>query len=567
MQQQDQPLIENFNFWDDTDSDYIQYPGEEPSGDGLNEQDSGAVLNAPTSKRATIGFDAFAAHNEHEFSPAVNQWFLDNFPDLNPSVPVIADRRVDIGVSNPFAVDQVILHPRMKSRPVVPQLRSDGAVNGLIKFRYHVEQGTAAADRNASSSSRNLDRAASEQQDNPFLNPCPNLPKDFGRGMKLSATDANLLRFYTVAFCSGRTLLPGSNGFLNDITPMAARNNCVKHALLALAATYVLDYLPSKELEKIANMHHKRAVITLGQALNDEKTYTPGGEDAVVGALALMSQNDLVNWETDRERSKTPEWLTGNQIATMVLDKSDPGYRFNSPFNVQSSKARKYLGNKIAFNEILCSVAAPLPEGKRKCPYPWLLEGDEKEVRRIDGLNGLAAKLLHTYAQITHLATRIRANPTTTVAPMVGRILESKLHNFQQWSDFSEAYITPEIMLEECKLDIFGKVVSPVDMTNIIAESYVASAQIYLQCRLFREVLRKWFTGVISSTRGNVPPAWRAMQMVWTWQDDTLALEEHEDELNGMGSQLDDVDFTLRRAWWEEMVWEVEKTEGRLSLS
>ncbi|KAL8760162.1 MAG: hypothetical protein Q9184_003419 [Pyrenodesmia sp. 2 TL-2023] len=299
---------------------------------------------------------------------------------------------------------------------------------------------------------------------NSFLLPSIN-EEDFG-----TSSNGRSMKRNTVAFCSGRTLLAESNGFLNDVTPMAASNHCVKHALLALSATYVLDYHPSKELEQVANMHHKRAVILLSQELNDEKTYTPGGEDAVVGALALMSQNDLVNWETDRERSKTPEWLTGNQIATMVLDKSDPGYRFNSPFNVQSSKARKYLGNKIAFNEILCSVAAPLPEEK-KCPYPWLLEGNEKEVRRIDGLNGLAAKLLHTYAQITHMTKRVMANPTTTVVSMVGKILESKLHDFQQWSDFSEAYITPEMMLAECKLDAAGKVVSPVDMTNIIAES------------------------------------------------------------------------------------------------
>ena len=97
----------------------------------------------------------------------------------------------------------------------------------------------------------------------------------------------------TVAFCSGRTLLPESNGFLNNITPMAAGNACVKHALLALAATYVLDFVPSKELEKVANMHHKRAVILLSQALNDEKTYAPGAEDAVIGAMVLMSQNDV----------------------------------------------------------------------------------------------------------------------------------------------------------------------------------------------------------------------------------------------------------------------------------
>lgn len=105
----------------------------------------------------------------------------------------------------------------------------------------------------------------------------------------------------------------------------------------------------------------------------------------------------------------------------MVLDKSDPGFRFNSPFNVQSSKARKYLGNKIAFNEILCSLAAPLPEEKKKCPYPWLLEGNEREVRRIDGLNGLAAKLLHTYAQITHMTRRVMVVSLPILSILVGQ--------------------------------------------------------------------------------------------------------------------------------------------------
>ncbi|KAL8897114.1 MAG: hypothetical protein Q9207_007375 [Kuettlingeria erythrocarpa] len=245
------------------------------------------------------GFDDSFTLNDTEISPALGQWFQQAFPDLGPSVPVLAERRLDLGISSPFAVDQVILHPRMKSRPVVPRVRSEGAVSGLIKFRYHLKQGAAAGARGRASSGTTEN--ANEQQDNPFLNPCPNLPKDFGRGMKLSATDASLLKFYTVAFCSGRTLLAESNGFLNDITPMAASNHCVKHALLALSATYVLDYLPSKELERVANMHHKRAVILLSQALNNEKTYIPGGEDAV-----------LVNWETDRERSKTPEWLTRN---------------------------------------------------------------------------------------------------------------------------------------------------------------------------------------------------------------------------------------------------------------
>ena len=125
----------------------------------------------------------------------------------------------------------------------------------------------------------------------------------------------------------------------------------------------------------------------------------------------------------------------------MVLDKSDPGYRFNNPLNVQSSKARKYLGNKVAFNDILCSVVAPLPKELKNCPYQWLLQGNEREVRRIDGLNGLAAKLLHIYAQITHLATRIKAVSLPIKSAVAARPFSEKcripLRQQHQWSERS----------------------------------------------------------------------------------------------------------------------------------
>ena len=99
--------------------------------------------------------------------------------------------------------------------------------------------------------------------------------------------------------------------------------------------------------------------------------------------------------------------LTENRTAKMALDKTDPGYRYLNPINVQSRKVRRYLGNKAALADIFCFVVAPLAAKGSSCPYPWLLKGSEREVRRIDGLNGLAPKLLHSYAQVTHLATRI----------------------------------------------------------------------------------------------------------------------------------------------------------------
>ena len=146
------------------------------------------------SSPVVVGFDIFSTSNEGTLDPAVNQWLQENFPDLVPSVPVLSERRVEVGVSNPFALEQVILHPRMKSRPTRSVKRTEGVVSGLIKFHYKMKQNTAGTGQNANSRE---DKPPSEEQQNPFLKSCPNLPKDFGRGMKLSATDASLLKFCT----------------------------------------------------------------------------------------------------------------------------------------------------------------------------------------------------------------------------------------------------------------------------------------------------------------------------------------------------------------------------------
>ena len=57
------------------------------------------------------------------------------------------------------------------------------------------------------------------------------------------------------------------------------------------------------------------------------------------------------------------------------------------------------------------------------------------------------------------------------------------------------------------------------------------------------------------------------MRKVWSWQDGVLAQEELEDNLSRLDLQLDNDSFLMRRDWWEEMVEEIERTEGRLSLS
>jgi len=95
------------------------------------------------------------------------------------------------------------------------------------------------------------------------------------------------------AFCAGRTLLPNTNIWLRDIAPMADKDECVSHSLLALAAAYVLDYKPIPEIQARANHHYKRAVDLIGRAMRNQKFREVGKDDAVVGALILLLSDDV----------------------------------------------------------------------------------------------------------------------------------------------------------------------------------------------------------------------------------------------------------------------------------
>lgn len=84
-----------------------------------------------------------------------------------------------------------------------------------------------------------------------------------------------------------------TNFWIHDIAPIADNNQCVLHALLALAAAYVLDYKPIPELLARANRHYKLAVELLGKALQNPTSHKVGKDDAVIGALILLLSNDV----------------------------------------------------------------------------------------------------------------------------------------------------------------------------------------------------------------------------------------------------------------------------------
>jgi hypothetical protein len=115
-----------------------------------------------------------------------------------------------------------------------------------------------------------------------------------------------------------------------------------------------------------------------------------------------------VNWEL-RNRTGTgpPNWYLGGKLAKSLLDESDPGFRYWKSVNVQCSSARLANANWGAF---ACIVAQPVTALDIYGPdqtFGWLLGGTSKEAQKIHGSTGLSPKLLHTFAQVTHLTIRM----------------------------------------------------------------------------------------------------------------------------------------------------------------
>lgn len=74
---------------------------------------------------------------------------------------------------------------------------------------------------------------------------------------------------------------------------MADRDPCIRHCILSLASTYVLDYTQEKEWLARANEHYRQAAAYMNRALRDEHARLPGREDTVVTAIVLLSCEDV----------------------------------------------------------------------------------------------------------------------------------------------------------------------------------------------------------------------------------------------------------------------------------
>ena len=99
-----------------------------------------------------------------------------------------------------------------------------------------------------------------------------------------------------------------------------------------------------------------------------------------------------------------PSWWKAVTTAENLLSVTDPGYKYHGPQNVQSSKARLEIANRVGMYTILSRAVGPIESFPTKCEFPWLLHGSVQERRRIIGCTGFCSELMHIFAQITHLS-------------------------------------------------------------------------------------------------------------------------------------------------------------------
>ncbi|KAK0744873.1 fungal-specific transcription factor domain-containing protein [Apiosordaria backusii] len=320
--------------------------------------------------------------------------------------------------------------------------------------------------------------------------------------------------------------------------------------------------------------------------------------------------------------NEPPKWYRGAKLAERCLAQSNPATRCQSRDNAQTTRVRSQLGIRVCLDSVLSDCVHPLDPNTEVDHYNWLIQGTERERRRIDGFAGLSHDLMHYFAKITHLASmRVRCPASGPVQLPVARKIKDKLNNFRQWSDLSEGYQTSQELLDSCELDENGKVATNVKVTELIGESYVAAAQIYLQCRVFRRrrdhqivkelldrliltikyqpisgplftaqtplfavfigglvayeqddrrAISAWFDPICEGPRGNVPPAYEALKYAWRWQDDYerrrgKVAQRAQDDGPGEGSDGEEV-WENTDPWWEKLVRAMTSKCGRINL-
>ncbi|KAM0331596.1 hypothetical protein ACHAQA_003275 [Verticillium albo-atrum] len=213
---------------------------------------------------------------------------------------------------------------------------------------------------------------------------------------------------------------------------MADGSRAVLQAILALASTYVLDYVADERVRLRSNNHYRKAVQYLTDELQNEEEQKTGGGESMVAAIALLNMVDVVSPEYRRSKKEVPRWLEGGEIACKVLEATDPGHRYWVASNVQISNARAANAIITSRAVILALLMTPLDTASSNSKrFQWVLsQSSEEDSRKVHGACGCAPRLLHRFSLITHIAAQIDEEPDSILLPIAAEYVANELANF-----------------------------------------------------------------------------------------------------------------------------------------
>lgn len=161
------------------------------------------------------------------------------------------------------------------------------------------------------------------------------------------------------------------------------------------------------------------------EAVRRPESHRAGKEEALIASLALLTVDDVVTWEQRKPQNQEPRWYSLVKAAKPILDHADPGVKYYQSGNVQTTKARHEIACWIAYVHIITEMVTPLKfSGPRKI-FPWLLHGGPETRSKIHGVTGASPELLHIFAQITDLASRLeRVRPPCHTWPRNWKIAD-----------------------------------------------------------------------------------------------------------------------------------------------
>ncbi|WZH50257.1 uncharacterized protein QYS62_011501 [Fusarium acuminatum] len=343
-------------------------------------------------------------------------------------------------------------------------------------------------------------------------------------------SDRILLAFYWFAICTGKSLIPETNPWLDFV--IFQNSPGIRWAILCLAAMHLHDHVSDKRNEdRVIRNHgfgyraiqlHKRAVGYLRTLLDNKQD---GSSREIISLLIVLSTIDALRIEHRMKAPFEPAWYQGLRLAEKQLDKmgQKPSFWEEKCWNQKIPKSLKdtlpigfgesqptrqkisqltshhdtYPTNPmgtsptdhqhshpislhmsqavlVARGIILSQVMSKLPQPERFVPleesrrFSWLLQASSEEVWTIHGGCGASPKLLHIMSQINYCAARLHQDGKSIVVPITAKKLLQLLYELKPTGS-AEPFIDPTMKMIEGT-----------------AYAWLLTAIIYLQCRVQR---------------------------------------------------------------------------------